>query len=480
MKTTTLQKRTLIFTQNSFLKNSRNFTYKMRNVAIMLLSAFFFSCEDPINIAVDTPSTGGQFSTTFTDTLTVTRATVMIDSIVTSEQTGAVVGHYKDPVFGAVSATIFTEITLPFDATNSTYYPFAITTADSLTAVYDSMYVYLVHNGFSYGDSTKPVTLNLHRLTQDFVKNKKYLNDEALTYNQTPLASQVLTYKDFKRATVSTTDSLIKFKIPDAVGREIFALANKAEGRDIDKFTAAVKGFAFTVNQNAETVYGLSLTGGTSFPLVYYHAPGDTAAKGLYLSFLGSRFSNIKGNRQGTVLQDLKQFQSIPSQATGNKTYIETGVGITTKMTFPTLANLLKNGSSNVAINKAELILEPDLDQMTGNFFPPIQIALVEIGKDNRLKKTNNIEDFVALDVSTGTQYVSDYSTTNNSYKFNFTSYIQELLNNRKTTDGIAIVPSILSTNSSTGATTIGIYNNNVARAVFKNIKLNVYYSGKR
>ncbi|WP_165372124.1 DUF4270 family protein [Emticicia agri] len=451
----------------------------MRNVALMLLSAFFFSCEDPINIAVDTPTTGGQFSTTFTDTLTVERATVMLDSTVTSEQTGALVGHYKDPVFGDVSATVFAQVTLPYDGTNGSYYPFAVATADSLTAVYDSMYVYVVHNGFSYGDSTKPVTLNIHRLTEDFVKGKKYLNDNSLAYNATPLASQVLTYKDFKRATVSTTDSLIKFKMPQTVGQELFALANKAESRDIDKFTAAVKGFAFTVNQSAETVYGLSLTAGTSYPVVYYHAPGDTVAKSLPLTFLGERFSEIKSNRQGTVLQDLKMFQSIPASATGNKTYMQTGAGITTKMTFPTLENLLKTGSNNVAINKAELILEPDLDQITGNFKPPAQIALVEIGKDNRLKKTNNIEDFVALDVASGVQYVSDYSTTNNNYKFNFTSYIQDIINKRKTTDGIALVPSIIST-SSTGATTILIYNNNVSRAVFKNIKLNVYYSGKR
>ncbi|GAB3522919.1 hypothetical protein GCM10027442_48760 [Emticicia fontis] len=452
----------------------------MRNVAIMLLSAFFFSCEDPINIAVDTPSNGGQFSTSFTDTLTVTRSTVMIDSIATSEQTGVVVGHYKDPVFGEVSAAAFAEITLPFDGTTSTYYPFRVASADSMKAVYDSMYVYVVHNGFTYGDTTKPVTLNIHRLTEDFVKNKKYLNDETMGYNQTPLASKVLTHKDFKRATVSTIDSLIKFKIPDAVGQEIFAYANKEEGRSIDKFTAAVKGFAFTANQSAENVYGLSLTAGTTYPVVFYHIPGDTVASGLPLSFLGARFSNIKTNRQGKVLQDIKQFQSIPAELTGNKTYIQTGAGITTKVSFPTLANLLKVGSNNVAINKAELILEPDLDATTGNFFPPIQIALVEIGKDNRLKKTNNIEDFVALDVASGTQYVSDYSTTNNNYKFNFTSYIQELINNRKTTDGIAIVPSILSTNSTTGATSIGLYNNNVSRAVFKNIKLNVYYSGKK
>jgi hypothetical protein len=451
----------------------------MRNVAIMLLSAFFFSCEDPINIAVDTPSTGGQFSTTFTDTLKVTRATVMLDSVLTSTQTGAVVGHYKDPVFGDVSATIYTQISLPYNSDTGAYAAFAVTSADSIkTVVYDSMYVYLVHNGFSYGDSTKPLTLNIHRLTEDFVKGKKYQNTDALAYNPTPLVSQKLTYKDFKRATVSTTDSLIRFKMPDALGNEIFSLVNKPEGRDIDKFTAAVKGFAFTFNNNDDAVHGITLSL-ASYPAIYYHVKDDTVQKYIPLSFLAERFSEIKTNRSGTPLQDLKVLGAIPAELTGNKSYIQTGSGITTKVTFPTLSNLLKAGSSNVAINKAELIIEPDLDQISGSYKPPLQIALVEIGKDNRLKKVSgNIEDFVALDVASGTQYISDYSTTNNNYKFNFTSYIQEILNNRKTSDGIAIVPSLLTSTSS--GTTIGLYNNNVSRTVIKNIKLNVYYSGKR
>lgn len=475
MKTTTLQKRTLIFTQNSFLKNSRNFTYKMRNVAIMLLSAFFFSCEDPINIAVDTPSNGGQFSTTFTDTLKVSKVTVMLDSILTSTQTGAIVGRYKDPVFGDVSATLYTQISLPYDADNGTYAPFAVSSADSTTTVvYDSMYVYLVHNGFSYGDSTKPVTLNIHRLTEDFIKDKKYLNSDALAYNPIPLASQVLTHKDFKRATVSTTDSLIKFKMPDALGNEIFAWANKAEGKDIDKFTNAVKGFAFTFNQGDNAVQGITLSL-ASYPAIFYHAKDDTVQKYIPLTFLAERFSEIKSNRNGTALQGLKLLGSLPAELTGNKSYIQTGVGITTKVTFPTLANLLKAGSNNVGINKAELVIEPDLDHINGNFKPPLQIALVEIGKDNRLKKLNNVEEFIGLDL--GNQY-SDYSTTTNSYKFNVTTYIQELLNNRKTTDGIAFMPSLVTTTSS--GSFIGLYNNNVSRVVIKNVKLNVYYSGKR
>ena len=447
----------------------------MRNVALMLLSAFFFSCEDPINIAVDTPATGGQFVTTFTDTLMVASATVMLDSVITSSQTGAIVGNYKDPVFGKVSAKLYTQLTLPYDANNVAYAALVLPDADKDVAVYDSMYVYLVHNGFVYGDSTKPITLSIHRLTDDFVKGKRYTNNDALGYNTTPLVSKVIQYKDFKRAVSSATDSLIKFKLPDAVGSEIFALCGKDAGTDIDKFTAAVKGLAIVSSQDAGTIYGISVS--NSYPQIYYHRKDETVVKGITLSFLSERFSEIKGDKQGTVLQNLKQLESIPSKLTGNKTYIQSGFGITTKISFPTLANLLKSG--NVAINKAELIIEPDLDQITGNFKPSPQVALVEIGTDNRLKKVNNAEDFIVLDGGTSLQYVSDYSATNNNYKFNFTSYVQDLLNNRKKTDGIAIVPSLVGT-SSAGATTIGIYNNSVARTVIKKIRLNVYYSGRK
>ncbi|WP_259016325.1 DUF4270 domain-containing protein [Emticicia fluvialis] len=479
LKTTTLRKRTLIFTQNSFLKNSGNFTLRMRNVAILLLSAFFLSCEDPINIAVDAPSGGGQFGTTFTDTLTVSRATVMIDSIVTSAQSGAVLGHYTDPVFGDVSATLFTQITLPIDGNTGGYAALTFPDADKDKAVYDSMYVYFAHNGFAYGDSTKPVTLNLHRLTEDFVKGKKYLNKDKLGYNATPIASKNLTYKEFKRSAASTAkDSLISFKLPASIGNEIFSIIGKDQSSDIDKFTAAIKGFALTLNNNAQTVYGISMALGSSAPVLYYHAQGDTVGKAMSLTFLGERFSEIKTNRQGKVLQNIKEFDSVPAQLTGNITYMQSGAGITTKILFPTLNNLLKAGNNNVAINKAELIIEPDMDKVAGNLRVPPQFVLVEIGKDNRLKKTNNVEDFVALDVATGTQYIADFNTTNNNYQFNFTSYLQDLLNKKKTTDGIALVPSFVSTTSS--GSTIGIYNNNVSRVVIKNIKLNVYYSGKK
>jgi hypothetical protein len=50
------------------------------------------------------------------------------------------------------------------------------------------------------------------------------------------------------------------------------------------------------------------------------------------------------------------------------------------------------------------------------------------------------------------------------------------LISKKKATDGIAIVPSLLNSTTST----ISIYNSNVSRLVIKNIKLNVYYSTKK
>ena len=460
-----LPKLILTFTQNLFLNNTWS------KIAIMLFSTFFFSCEDPIGIAIDTPSTGGQVVTLFTDTVKVASSTVMLDSTVTSGQSSGVIGSYKDPIFGTVSAKSFAQITLPYLSSSSSYAVLDFPAADVGLTVYDSVYVYLAHDSFVYGDSTKPITLAVHRLTEDFVSSKNYTQDNVLGYNPTPMASKVLSFKDLKRSYSTAQDSLLKYKLPNTFGQELYDLIGKDAGTTIDKFTSAVKGFAFVANQDAGAVYGLSIS--NSYIQLYYHTTNSTDRKSIPLTFLSQRFSQIKGDKKGTVLQNLQLLQSIPGNLTNNKTYMQTGLGISTKMQFPSLAALQKN--KGITINKAELIIEPDLDQITGNFRPPAQFALVQIGNDNRLKKTSsNVVDYVALDAISGTQFVAAYSSTNNNYSFNFTSYLQDLINKKQTSEGLVLVPSVLTT------TSIGINNTNVSRVVFKKIKLNVYYSTKK
>jgi len=473
---TTLRKRILTFTQNLFLNNiwkDVSFLHptSMRNLAVMLLSALFFSCEDPIGIIIDTPSTGGQVTTVFTDTVKVSTSSILFDSTFTSGQSNAVVGRYKDPVFGEVSAKTFAQITLPLlntDAFTALKFP----KADSGLTVYDSVYVYIAHNGFTYGDTTKTYSLALHRLTEDFVIGKRYTNDDVLKYNPTPMVSGTFTYANMKRANSTAQDSLLRFKLPNTLGKELYDLVNTDTGSTIEKFTAAVKGIAFVANPTTENAYGLAISG--SYIQLYYHTTNSTDRKSIPLTFYSQRFSQIVGNRNGTVLQNIKTLQPIASTATNNRTYLQTGIGISPRLTFPTLAALQKTG---VTINKAELVFEPDLDQISGNYKVPSQVALVQLDATNRIKKTTgNLIDFIALDAISGTQYVASYNSTSNNYSFNFTSFLQDLVSKKKTTNGIALVPSLLNTTNST----ISVYNSNVSRMVIKNIKLNVYYSTKK
>jgi len=474
---TMLRKRILTFTQNLFLNNiwkDVKFSHPtaMRNLAVMLLSALFFSCQDPTGIVIDTPSTGGQITTVFTDTLKVATSTVLFDSTFTSGQSNAVVGRYKDPIFGEVSAKTFAQITLPLlntDAFTALKFP----KADSGLTVYDSVYVYISPNGFVYGDTTKTYSLALHRLTQDFISTKRYTKDDVLGYNPTPMASGTFKYADIKRANSTSQDSLLKFKLPNTIGKELYDLVNTDAGTTIEKFTAAVKGMAFVANSTSENAYGLAISG--SYIQLYYHTTNSTDRKSIPLTFYSQRFSQIIGNRNGTVLQNLKTLQPIASSATNNRTYLQTGIGISPKLTFPNLAALQKNG--NITINKAELVFEPDLDQISGNYKVPSQVALVQLETTNRIKKANgSLIDFVALDALSGTQYVASYNSTSNNYIFNFTSFLQDLVSKKRSTDGIALVPSLLNTTNST----ISVYNSNVARMVIKNVKLNIYYSTKK
>jgi Domain of unknown function (DUF4270) len=442
-------------------------------MALLLFSVFLFSCQDPIGIAVDTPSTGGQVVTIFTDTVKVATSTVMLDSTVTSGQGSGIIGAYKDPILGTISAKAFAQISLPYIESTGAFAVFDFPTADVGLTVYDSAYVFITHDNFVYGDTTKSIKLSLHRLTEDLTIGRNYTKDDAVAYNPTPLASKDFTFKDLKRAFSTTQDSLLKFKMPDSFGQELYNLAGKDAATSIEKFSAAVKGLAFIANQDAQAAYGISIS--NCYIRIYYHTTNapETRKTASPLTFLSTRFSQIKNNRQATPLQNLQVFQELSPSLTNNRTYTQTGAGISTKIKFPTLAVLQKD--PNFTINKAELVITPDIDQITGNFKPPAQFALVELSKDNRLKKTaSNVVDYLVLDAISSAQYVANYSSTNNSYTFNFTVYLQDLIKKKKTTDGIVLVPSILS------ETTIGINNTNVARASIKNVKLNIYYSTKK
>lgn len=448
----------------------------MRNIAMMLFSALFFSCEDPT--AIGLPLGGGEYATTFTDTLTIKTSTLIVDSVRTDLAPSVMVGAVNDLTFGKSTARAFWQVALPV-VTNSfgtsTYTDYKL----DADMVYDSAYVYLGWNGYFQGDSTKNITLALHRLAAGLDSTKQYLNKDSAPLESTPLASRTFTFKEMKRAVTNVRDSLMKFKLPDAFGREIFGMANKYTVADKGKFMADVKGFGIVPNNDAAAVYGLTFSFGATQLFLYYHKTGETTARITTFPFSEKKFTGITTNRAGTDTDFLKTpLAATPSARTNDKVYFQSATGVSTKFEIPFLKNL--TGKGRIAVNKAELILTPE--ENTVGFLTPVPtISLVNVGSDNRFLKKSGLNDLILFDGLSGSgSYASNYSTTDKKYTLNITGQVQDILNGKLTNNSFVIVPSLTSTASS-GSTTVILANATISRAIFnaKSIKLNVYYSSQ-
>jgi hypothetical protein len=375
----------------------------MRMIALVLFSAIFFSCEDPKGIGL--PLGGGDYATTFTDTLTINTATVLLDSTVAEGNNYVTVGSVDDLVFGKTTAKAYWQVSLPINTNIQTG---AVTYADFKVeddAEYDSTYFYFAWSRFIQGDTTKPFTLSLHRLAESFDKNKRYQHNDKLAIEPTPILTRTFTYQDMKRSTVANAprDSLLKFKLPDNLGRELFALSGKYTTNDNDKFMTDYKGYAL-VSNSTSTIYGIALdnsniSAATNL-FLYYHKKGETARKLVVFSNRNKKFSEIISDRRGTETERFKdKSTAFSSKLTNGKTYFQSGTGITTKFEIPYLSKLVSKG--RVAINKAELVITPD-ENTTGIFLPPNLVSLVQIDDKNKLIYKSGSLQSVPIDGASG------------------------------------------------------------------------------
>ncbi len=451
----------------------------MRMMALMLFSALFFSCEDPKNIGL--PLGGGEYVTTFTDTLTVNTSTVLLDSTATDGNEDILIGRVDDLVFGKNTAKANFQVTLPAAPNQNTgvasYLDYTLVDGTE----YDSVYVYFLWNGIIQGDTTKPITLSIHRLTAELSKTKRLQSTDSAPIDPKPLATKTFTYNDFKRTvkTGATLDSLIRFKLPNEFGRELFALGGKYKSTDNDKFMTDFKGLALVANQ-ASAIYGFRLDEATltvpGIVRLWVHKTGETTAQSISFRAREKKYTEYTSDRKGTDTERFKdKGVAISSKETNGKTYFQSGVGISTKLEIPYLKNLASKG--RIAINKAELVLSPE-ENTTGVFLVPLEVSLARIDAKNQPIYLSNALQFIPFDGASGAGGFS-VGYNDKKYSFNITNHIQDILNGKKTNDNFVITPYYTVQSTSTGTTGVLISHRNIRRMILnaKNVKLNIYYS---
>lgn len=360
---------------NAITTSTRNWLGRLLLLAVAV--AGVVACEEPQEIGLSPTTPVGVL---YTDTLTITRETILLDSVRSNDQSNLMVGRYTDPVFGRIQAKAFVQLT--------SFADFVVT--DSLTKVavtpdriiYDSTFMYLNYDRFYYGDTTQTQEIQVYRLTDSLRNGRNYDISSSV-----PAESQPLTRFSFRPRPASTDSLSFRLTLPAAFGRELLTVANTDAGKAANtaQFRNKIGRGLLLSSQTSERAAIVSFsTGSGTFIVVYYHVQGEKSARQQAFLLNGKRFNQITADRSGTVLARLQKGNPLPAAATGGFTYTQPATGVATKLAFPTLKNLVTNG--RVAINRADLVITPTTpDNQT--LFTPLYVALGEIDERNQLRR---------------------------------------------------------------------------------------------
>ncbi|SMO51042.1 DUF4270 family protein [Gracilimonas mengyeensis] len=279
-----------------------------------------------------------------TDTLTIKASSVLMDSVVTDDATNLLVGSYQDDYLGTVYAKGFVRFSVGSGVTISE------------TAQYDSLSLRLKVN-YHYGDAGARQQFSLYRVLEDIEPagdNTQLYNFDDFETESASLASVTITPEN--------KDSL-EILLPQALGLPLFE-AFQNEGKiveDQEHFEDYLKGIAIS-NGNASntSIFGFQADSTAYLSLrLHYTETTDGVVEQKYYDFnLYSHFSNIQGDRKAPLNKLESPKESIKSTESGNQVFIQNGVGIMTRLDFPTIDNLFDVGP-NLIINGAELYLFP-------------------------------------------------------------------------------------------------------------------------
>ncbi len=482
--------------QNKVLKLTTIFTqsWQTPSLWVLLLSTLLWGCDDPQQIGTEV--FGEEIGVRYTDTLSVNSATVLLDSLQTSANALVYVGNMKHPELGEISAKTFFQITnadtLKIDTLGTKAYK------SSVVEVADSLVLRLLYR-YVAGDTNVAQTFKVYRVKSSESRSIStiYNNTSDLpAYEPTPIGTVSLKNLRPIRNPYATTDTgkyaILRIPLTAALKEEIFSYRNKASASAVvyDKFKDVVKGMVL-VSESPSNAAIVGFSTYTSDMMLYYHYTYKYPKSGvdttvttkdslafymLYSPELNARYTQFTAKRTGAIAKLTTPGQKVTAVEAGYKVYLDAAGGLAIKVNFPSLLKLKEQ--HNVAINKAELIFEPDA-LPTGFNRPPDLIAVEDNGLNRPLRVSSGALAFLSSETS-----ISTFEPKAQVYTFNVTSAIQNILSGRIANNGWIITPTQTGYASSTSTTKTVASSSRIVLSAITNasfdsrkIKLKLYYT---
>jgi len=437
--------------------------------SVLLLTFLLSSCDTAKEIGSDLFSV--ELGLNYTDTLTVQSSTIQLDSTYSSGVSAYLFGSLEDSNVGQISSNFYTQIS----------------NVDTLkakdNAVLGSAKLYLVYSSYR-GDTTKLQTMKIYKLTDTLSRLVPYFSNTVKGIESQPLKTISFYPRPIKRY-IADGDTIsmdtLKVDLTNELGKELLSYSLNAETRGGGAgFRKVFKGLYFE-NSSSSNGAILGFNSNNSRLDLTYTNPGDTTKYKIPFYFALSTFSQsevlakfnqYKANRaKGLVPTLTAPGQQIPSSQSNNKTFVQKGLGLATKIKIPYLDKIRAN--KYIAVNKAELIVEPSSDVPVALLLDKLSLVRGHSGKNRPLRTAFGLSYFLSEGASG--YNTATYNSAKKSYTFNITSMVQNFISGREITNEILITPEVSGISSSeTGF--VGDQINYVALNSFKT-KIKLYYS---
>lgn len=308
------------------------------------------------------------------DTFKVEMSTFKFDSLETSLGNRLLVGRYIDPIFGEVKSSSYIKLR-----------PYAFYIEED--AAFDSIVLSLKYDNYFYNDTLLQKTIRIKELTREL----KLTSEQSYFYNTTNTAtsSTVLGQKSFIPRLSNDT---ISIKLNNSFGLNLFSKFRANLIGDNDQFIDYLKGIAIEPDENENA----SLIGFTTADLslkIYYSFPDTPDAESKFLEIKSdytesnTYYNKIEGNRNATVIQNLGlQKNDLPSTALNNYSFIQSGIGITTKIKLPSIRALSQVNNDNGIIFSSKLKIKLNNSNYSKKVYNSDSLYVYVVDKNNNFK----------------------------------------------------------------------------------------------
>lgn len=410
-------------------------------------------CKEDVGV-LDTAegSLREDYTLVFTDTATVKASTVLLDSFPTSGGDYLLVGKYNDDKLGVVESEAYFQISMG----SSAYWK------PSPNIHFDSMVLTMYRANYYQGDTTMEQTFEVREIDEQFqsysidrfwvdqnhysyltANNFAFYNTSTLGVKSgTPLGSFKLKRRRSKMDSVTV-------RLDQSVGEKWLQEALKLTGSPFNSnndFLKFFKGISIRNVSGGGSVIGLlrhevsddknNQNNDKILIRYYYHEFNEGLKVAKRVDFVSLKDVDIKFNHitadRSSLTSGLKNLSAatneIPSEQTSGETYVQSGVGVVTKVYFPHLKELL-NLPNLLQVTDAKLVFRPIAKTFNSIHPLPSQMVLFTTDRSNFPRGLVGADYSGANSVQIASITVDNESETTSGYSFSITQYVKAFLN---------------------------------------------------